>query len=147
PLALRDSGSTADVYEWENGQLSLVTTGRSASDAGLVTVSADGVNAFFFTRDTLVSGDRNANAVKIYDAREGGGFLELPQGQPCQASDECHGPGSVSGATASIGTFKGTGGNYKSPPAKKKHHKKKKKKHRGHKHHKRHAKSHARRAR
>ena len=30
--------------------------------------------------------------MRIYDAREDGGFFKLPAAVPCQASDECHGP-------------------------------------------------------
>jgi hypothetical protein len=131
-LALRDSSSAKDVYEWDDGVTSLLSTGRSNSDAGLVTVGADGVNAYFYTRESLVGADRNGETVKVYTARENGGFIESPQSVPCQASDECHGPGSGVLTTAtSIGTFKGTGGNYKQKKIKKhkkKKHKKKKKK-------------------
>jgi hypothetical protein len=141
PLALRDSGTTADVYEWTGGDPRLISSGRSAADSGLVTVSSDGVNAFFFTRDVMVPEDRNGNAVKIYDARQGGGFEQVPQAVPCQASDECHGPGTVAPVAASIPTFNGTGGNLTN------HQKKKPRKHRKHRHKKRHVKNHHRRAR
>jgi hypothetical protein len=140
PLALRDSGTTADVYEWTAGNPDLVSTGRSASDSGLVTVSSDGVNAFFFTRDVLVPEDKNGNAVKIYDARQGGGFEQVPQAVPCQASDECHGPGTAAPTTNAIATFQGTGGNFK--PHRRKH--RKHHHHRRHHHKKRHAAGHGR---
>jgi hypothetical protein len=142
PLALRDSGSTADVYEWTQGDPQLISTGRSAADSSLVTVSSDGVNAFFFTRDDLVPEDHNGNAVRIYDAREGGGFEQVPQSVPCQASDECHGPGTVAPIAASIPTFSGTGGNFVQKKAKPRH-----RKHHKHRHKKRHAKNHHGRAR
>ena len=32
--------------------------------------------------------------MRIYDAREGGGFFHIPAPPQCRASDECHGPGS-----------------------------------------------------
>jgi hypothetical protein len=111
PLSLRDTGSKPDVYEWNNGTISLLSTGRSATDIGLLSVSADGVNAFFFTRDTLVRNDHNGNTMKIYVAREGGG-IPVPVSAPdCQASDECHGPGSAAPPAQVIPTFEGTGGN------------------------------------
>jgi hypothetical protein len=95
PLALRDTGSSADVYEWKDGRIYLISTGRSQTDTRLLSASADGQNAFFFTRETLVSDDHNGNAVKIYSAHEGGGFQTPAALQECQASDECHGPGSA----------------------------------------------------
>src|SRR5262249_56558411 len=93
PLALRDTNNQADAYEWENGAVELISTGSSEADSGIVTASADGKNAFFFTRQTLVHQDLNGNAVKIYDARAEGGFPFVAPPDPCKASDECHGPG------------------------------------------------------
>ena len=75
PLVLRDTNNRLDVYEWEEGELQLVSTGISNFDAGLLGVSPDGVNAFFFTRETLAPQDKNGETMKIYDARAGGGFL------------------------------------------------------------------------
>lgn len=142
PLALRDSGSTEDVYEWDNGATSLISTGRSGFDSGLLSVSSDGKNAYFFTRETLVPEDRNGNTVKIYDAREGGGFSTSPESVPCQASDECHGPGSTASESEAIGTFRGSGGNAKPEKPAKRHHKHHR--HRRHRHKKRHATTHGR---
>ena len=71
----------------------LISTGISNFDAGLLGVSADGVNAFFFTRETLAPQDKNGETMKIYDARAGGGFLQIPPLPLCAAKDECHGPG------------------------------------------------------
>ena len=45
--------------------------------------------------------------MKIYDARENGGFRDVPGTRPCQASDECHGAGSQAAPPVSIGTLKG----------------------------------------
>ena len=73
-LALRDTGSASDVYERKDEKLSLISTGRSSTATGLLSVSADGRNAYFYTRETLVSGDHNGKTVKIYTAREDGGF-------------------------------------------------------------------------
>ena len=71
----------------------LISTGIGQNDSSLLSASADGTDAFFFTRDVLSPKDENGNAVKVYDARAGGGFLVDPPRQPCKASDECHGPG------------------------------------------------------
>jgi hypothetical protein len=77
----------------------------------MLSVSSDGTNAFFFTRETLVKTDANGNAMKLYTAREGGGFFLIPPPPPCAASDECHGPSSPVAPPVNIGTLKGSGGN------------------------------------
>lgn len=119
PLALRDTGGSADVYEWKAGRIYLISTGLSQTDTGLLSTSADGSNAFFYTRDALVADDQNGNTIKIYTAREHGGFQVPVARQECQASDECHGPGSVAPPNEVLPTFQGTGGNAK--PAGRKH--------------------------
>ena len=117
---LRDTNNRLDVYEWEEGELQLVSTGISNFDSGLLGVSADGVNAFFFTRETLAPQDKNGETMKIYDAREDGGFLRDPvRCRSARRKDECHGPGTVAGAAAAIGTFEGNGGNVKRVKCKK----------------------------
>jgi hypothetical protein len=139
-LALRDTGVSSDVYEWKNDRLYLISTGRSPTATGLLSVSADGRNAYFYTRETMVSEDHNGSTVKIYTARENGGFATPPVIQECQASDECHGPGSVAPPSASLPTFQGTGGNAKQAHKKKRHR-------RGHRHKHRHHANAKRRAR
>ncbi len=79
PLVLRDTNAKKDAYQWSDGRTQLISTGASASDSGLLTVSADGTDAFFFTRQVLVPADQNGGRMKIYDARSGGGFLTLPR--------------------------------------------------------------------
>jgi hypothetical protein len=134
PLALRDSNGHRDVYQWEDGRVDLVSTGTGKYDSGLFSASDDGSDVYFFTHDTLVSTDLNAQLVKLYDARTDGGFPQLPPPVPCQASDECHGPGTQVPPPPAVGTYVGTGGNGGVKSHKKKHHHKR---HR-HRHHKRH---------
>jgi hypothetical protein len=117
-LVLRDTAGKLDVYEWNEGQIELISTGISPNDSGLVTASASGVDVFFATRESLSPDDRNGGTLKIYDAREDGGFYAPPSPVPCQASDECHGRGTVAAPPPPIGSFRGTGGNSK--PAKRK---------------------------
>jgi hypothetical protein len=112
-LVMRDANAKLDAYEWQQGVARLISTGTSAFDSGLLGVTADGKDAFFFTRDRLVERDVNGETVKLYDAREEGGFFVLPARQPCAASDECHGPGTKAAVPPAIGTFKGTGGQAK----------------------------------
>ena len=110
PLVLRDTNNRLDVYEWKERRASSWSRpGISNFDAGLLGVTSDGVNAFFFTRETLAPQDKNGETMKIYDAREGGGFLDIPPLPLCAAKDECHGPGTVSGAAAPDRHLQGRG--------------------------------------
>ena len=52
-----------------------------------------GKNAYFFTRESIVPQDDNGATMKVYTAREGGGYSYLPDEVPCQSADECRGPG------------------------------------------------------
>ncbi len=93
-LVLSDTNEKLDAYQWNGGlEVGKISTGRSSFDSKLLSVSADGTDAFFFTRDVLVPTDENGGAVKIYDARADGGYLQSSRRLPCAASDECHGPG------------------------------------------------------
>lgn len=120
PLAPRDLNGKLDAYEWENGTVSLISTGSSPFDSGLLSVSANGLDAYIFTHDVLTPQDHNGTLMKIYDAREGGGFLYESPPQPCQASDECHGRGSEVPAPPSIRTVTGNGRTPKAPAKPKK---------------------------
>jgi hypothetical protein len=93
-LVLRDANQRPDAYEWSGGVVELISTGSSQFDSRLLSVSSDGKNVFFFTHDTLSFLDENGNTVKVYTARENGGYLFDPLPFDCAASDECHGPGS-----------------------------------------------------
>jgi hypothetical protein len=95
-LVLNDANRRKDVYQWAGGQQNLISTGTGPFDSGLLTASADGTDVFFFTHEPLApEEDVDGFLMRIYDAREGGGFFKLPAPVPCQASDECHGPGTV----------------------------------------------------
>ncbi len=95
-LGVEDTGGTKDVYEWIGGRPRLISSGIGRFDSELLTVTHDGTDAFFFTHDTLDSKvDENGERTKIYDARVGGGLFELPKAPGCRASDECHGPGTI----------------------------------------------------
>ncbi len=129
-LVDRDLNEREDVYEWEPdgagpprarcenaaGCLGLITPGTSPFNSSLLSASADGTDAFFFTRDALVHGDENGSRVRIYDAREEGGFPFTPSPVPCKASDECHGAGSPLPEPPNIQSVGSSpGGNERSP--------------------------------
>jgi hypothetical protein len=111
-LVLRDTDEKQDVYEWSPGNgARLISSGTSPFDSGLLSASADGRDVYFFTRDSFVNSDHNGTLMKIYDAREGGGFFHVPVPPPCAASDECHGPGSITPPAPGISSLGGTPGN------------------------------------
>jgi hypothetical protein len=83
---------------WQDGVLSLLSTGTSSSNSYFFNASADGDDAFFLTRDALVGQDIDQD-VDLYDARVGGGFVD--QVDPGCSEDTCQ--GSVSGAPAAGG--------------------------------------------
>ena len=108
-FVLRDTNGKTDAYEWSSGKTQLISSGLGPADSALLSVSADGKDAYFFTRDLLSRQDGNGSAVKIYDAREGGGFLFEDSPQPCAASDECHGAGTEQPGAPNINTATGEG--------------------------------------
>ncbi len=96
-LALSDTNSDKDVYQWEaqgegscvkpGGCISLISSGRAAGGGSFIDASADGADAFFLTDGSLVSGD--PGAADLYDARIGGGFPDpippiICEGDACQ---------------------------------------------------------------
>ena len=126
-LVLRDGDERKDVYEWEvqgagncnpddpnffsTGHcVSLVSSGTSQFDSSLLSVSADGLDAYFFTHDSLAHEDENGPVAKLYDARENGGFFNVPPPALCAASDECHGPGTKAAEPPAIRTISGEPG-------------------------------------
>ena len=111
PLVLRDTNSRSDAYEWKSGRIELISTGSSSFDSGLLSVTSDGRDVFFFTREVLAANDHNGPLMKLYDARVDGGFFRIAPPPPCAASDECHGPGSQAAPVPAIGTLEGDRGN------------------------------------
>jgi hypothetical protein len=128
-LVPRDADGVRDVYEYVDGRAQLISSGRSDAkevenqeQIGLVSVSADGVDAFFATVDTLVGQDENGPFLKFYDARTNGGFPFTKPPAPCVAADECHGKESATPAPLTIGSGAALGsrGNVQPKKAKRK---------------------------
>jgi hypothetical protein len=146
-LVPQDNDGKADVYEWEGGQVQLISNGSGAYPSRLIDASESGNDVFFQTRDQLVPTDTDEN-VDVYDARVGGGFpLPATASPPCEA-EACRPPAEAAPPASQIGSRTFVGPTNKKaakkkhkPRHKKKHHKKKaghhKKKHR--KHHKKHS--------
>lgn len=155
-LAVADSDGLRSVYEYVAGEPKLISSGTSVLDeiglpsgllgnfkqsVGLEAVSADGMDVYFSTFDSLVPQDRNGQFLKFYDARTNGGFAVPATGAPCAAADECHGVDSSPPTVAiqATGVDLGATGNGQKPKKRVKPRKRKRKAKRGH-HRKRKAK-------
>jgi hypothetical protein len=117
-LLSRDTNGRRDVYQWESGQLYLISSGGSAEDSFVIDSSASGDDVFFVTSSGLATGDTDS-AYDAYDARiPRPGDTQPPASVPCQG-DVCQGPPSVPsllGLPASA-TFDGAGNASLSPSA------------------------------
>ena len=147
-LVAQDTNEGGDVYEYVEGRPQLISSGTNEThinqqsaqieDTTLAAVSADGVNVYFATFDTLVPQDENGPFRKFYVARTNGGFPVAPYRAPCEAADECHGPASTPPAPPPIvsSNHLGQGGNVASKRNKKrKQRRQKKRRHRSAKTH------------
>lgn len=97
-LLPEDRNEVADVYEWANGSLGLVSSGTGVSSSDFVGSTGDGSTAFFETPQTLVPADRDGGQVDIYAARIGGGFPQ-PPGPPAECGRSCNRHGGRADAT------------------------------------------------
>jgi hypothetical protein len=89
-----DTNGKLDVYQWQDGVNTLISSGKSPQDSAFAEASTDGRDVFFRTYDQLVSGDGDQEA-DLYDARVNGGIAA--QNQPIQTprvcgEDACQGP-------------------------------------------------------
>ncbi|HEX2161014.1 MAG TPA: hypothetical protein VHF88_04245, partial [Thermoleophilaceae bacterium] len=93
-LVAEDTDDAYDVYEWRNGDLTLLSTGQSPTDGAFyVGNDATGRNVFMATRDRLSWEDSDA-VLDVYSARAGGGFDRPPVHRPCDVlGDGCQGTG------------------------------------------------------
>ncbi len=83
-----------DVYEWENGVVSLISTGQSSRDSYLLGSSESGDDVFFATTQGLVPGDTD-DGYDVYDARVPHEGEPLPPAAvPCEGA-VCQGPPNV----------------------------------------------------
>jgi hypothetical protein len=140
---IRDSVaySCADIYEWHDGTVGLLTSGTGTKPFVYLGATASGNDVFFTTAQRMVGWDRDTQ-IDIYDVRTGGGYPEPPaQPAPCEGAEQCHGAGTVPPSTTGAGTavFEGPG----NPAAK---HQTKTRKHRKKHHHKRASRHHQRAA-
>ncbi len=106
-----DTNGQLDVYTWNDGVVSLVSSGRSASDARLGDMTPDGSSIFFYTREALSGWDTDTRQ-DLYVARLNGGLPE-PNPRPAEVctGDACQGPRTPAPMPPPIGsvTFTGSG--------------------------------------
>ncbi len=102
-LASADANSSADVYAWHEGQVSLI----SPDGGSRPRVTASGTDIFFITEDQVTAADGDTSA-DVFDARVGGGF-DLREPVPCEG-EGCRGaPGAPPGLPSSVGGLGGRG--------------------------------------
>ncbi|MDT4932191.1 MAG: hypothetical protein QOK11_83, partial [Pseudonocardiales bacterium] len=109
-----DSNNLEDVYEWNDGNISLISAG-TGTGGGLAAVDPGGRDVFLQTNDQLVPQDGDSNR-DIYDARSGGGFPVTPPAGQC-SGDGCQGPLTLSAQdpAASSQSFVGPGNAHPAP--------------------------------
>jgi hypothetical protein len=100
-LLPEDANSVYDVYAWQAqgkggcavaaGCLALISSGQGDNPSFLYSMTPDGRDVFFSTREKLVSADIPGSP-SLYDAREGGGFPARVEEEPCHG-DACQGEG------------------------------------------------------
>lgn len=94
PLVPQDTNGRRDVYEWENGALHLISSGKSPLNSFFLDSSDSGGDVFFTTTEGLLAGDTD-EAYDVYDARiPRPGDTPLPTAVPCQG-EVCQGPPGV----------------------------------------------------
>lgn len=117
-LVSRDVNGDFDTYEWENGNVFLISSGTGTNYSPFLDNSESGGDVFFATSDELVQGDTD-QSFDVYDARvPRPGDNPPPQAVPC-TGDVCQGPPSVVqllGAPPSA-TFSGAGNLIAEPTA------------------------------
>jgi hypothetical protein len=90
-LSEQASNGVSDVYEWHEGNVSLISTGSSVEADEWPVITPSGRDVFFVTAQGLVSQDTDG-APDVYDARIGGGFpVPPPPVEQCHG-DACQGP-------------------------------------------------------
>jgi hypothetical protein len=107
-LSPRATNGKQNVFEYENGQIYLISSGTSTSDSILMDASSDGSDVFFLTRDNLVAGLSDAGRYNVFDARVNGGFPAPSPVPPCNG-EACKPPAPPTPAPPVIGTVTFTG--------------------------------------
>jgi hypothetical protein len=112
-LVATDTNGAQDVYEYEAGEVHLISTGTDPNDTLYLDSSPSGNDVFMATAQALVPQDIDG-AYDIYDARVDGGFPVSTPPAPC-TGESCKPPASSPEPTPVPGSSTFTGpGNAKS---------------------------------
>jgi hypothetical protein len=91
PLSPDATNGRSNIYEWDEGSVSLISSGSAEEDDIGATITPSGNDIMFRTSQGLVQQDRDG-LQDFYDARTDGGFPPPPaERQPC-SGDACQGP-------------------------------------------------------
>lgn len=118
-LAAEDRNGAEDAYRFDTatGVAQPLTPGGLGVGSYFLEASPSGSDSFVATRSALVASDRD-EAVDVYDARVGGGFLEAEEGEPACASEQSCRPPQEEGGGAALPA---SAGGVFSPPAGRRH--------------------------
>jgi hypothetical protein len=112
-LVPQDTNGVMDVYEWYEGEISLIGSGQDSLPSFFLGASPNGANVFFGTHSRLVPSDTGGEG-NVYDARVC--TVSEPCIQPAPAreglceGDACSHPAAApSDATPASATFAGSG--------------------------------------
>lgn len=89
-LVPEDTNDNADVYQYRDGELTLISTGTDPGGAVFAGASDDSTDVFLLTAERLVPQDTDNGVADMYTARIDGGFLAPPPNPSC--GDDCQGP-------------------------------------------------------
>jgi hypothetical protein len=99
-----------NVYEYEDGAVSLISPGDGASAATLVDASPSGDDVFFDSYDDVVPPLDSSLESAIWDARVGGGFpITSTTPGVCTETIQCRDTGTSATGTGTIATDSGSG--------------------------------------
>jgi hypothetical protein len=118
PLSPRASNGQPDIYEWDDGSVSLISTGSSVEGDELAVITPSGRDVFFVSSQGLVPQDMDG-APDVYDARIGGGFPQSPVSPAPCSGDACQGPLTNPAPLLVPGSVSQAAGENLSPPSKK----------------------------
>jgi hypothetical protein len=105
PLVVTDINSAKDVYEWEDGQVHLISGGQNLHGSFLIDSSASGDDVFFGTNEGLDPRDRDGTT-DVYDARVG---ALPPAPLPVGCGSSCQGESGAPPAAPRLASTTGSG--------------------------------------
>jgi hypothetical protein len=90
-LSAAATNHLVNVYEWHEGNVSLISSGSSLTNDCCAVISSSGRDVVFTTSQGLVPQDTDS-VTDIYDARLGRGFTPPPAERESCKGDACYGP-------------------------------------------------------